>query len=459
MADATISGIEYTITGNANAAVSALDKLAKSLQRLKGASSNGLQLGNVSKSVAALGAATKSISGEGVRHITSLALALGDLAKVKISDQAEAALSGIANTINNTVDVDKTQAMAEALNGMAKLKMVNKDEFKEGMEQFATQLERIAGIDLSNLTAAGEAMKSFAEAFKAMSKAGGKMGGDGDGVEASEQATSRIRGLLAVVGGGAMKGLKGLATLVNWPPKQAISGLKSYGSALKKVTDGFKRILFYRAIRQAIKLISDGVKEGTENLYKWSQVMGGAVSAKGQTFAQAMDSIATSMLYFKNSVGAAVAPLISALAPVIDMVVDKIVTLINLINQLFAKLTGATSWNRARKKAVQYGEAVSGAGEAAKEAMLYLAPFDELNVLPADNGSGSGGSGAAEDYSDMFEEVSEFNEAIANFADSIKEKINAGDWQGLGELLGGKVNELVEKIDFEGAGTKVGTEL
>ena len=76
MADATISGIEYTITGNANAAVSALDKLTKSLQRLKGASSNGLQLDNVSKSVAALGAATKSISGEGVRHITSLALAL-----------------------------------------------------------------------------------------------------------------------------------------------------------------------------------------------------------------------------------------------------------------------------------------------------------------------------------------------------------------------------------------------
>jgi hypothetical protein len=152
-----------------------------------------------------------------------------------------------------------------------------------------------------------------------------------------------------------------------------------------------------------------------------------------------------------------VAPLISALAPVIDMVVDKIVTLINLINQLFAKLTGATSWNRARKKATQYGEAVSGAGEAAKEAMLYLAPFDELNVLPADNGSGSGGGGAAQDYSDMFEEVSEFNEALADFADSIKEKVNAADWQGLGELLGGKVNDLVNMIDFAGAGAKIGT--
>lgn len=262
---------------------------------------------------------------------------------------------------------------------------------------------------------------------------------------------------LKSIGSGAMKGVKGILSLAGWPPKTAITGIQQYAKGLSKVANGFKRVLFYRAIRAAIKGITDGLKEGTENLYKWSQAMGGAANSAGQTFAQSMDSIATSMLYFKNSIGAAVAPLISALAPVIDMVVDKIVTLINLINQLFAKLTGASSWNRAIKKATQYGDAVSGAGEAAKEAMHYLAPFDELNVLPADNQGSSGGGGANQDYSGMFEEVSEFNEAIADFADSIKAKVQAADWQGLGELLGGKINDVVNMIDFAGAGKKVGT--
>ena len=244
---------------------------------------------------------------------------------------------------------------------------------------------------------------------------------------------------------------------ISAPLKEAASSAFAFAKRIGGVVSGFKRIAGYRILRTVIKLITQAFSEGTKNLYEWSRALGGAVNAQGKTFAQSMDQIATSMLYLKNSIGAAVGPLISALAPAIDFLVDKIVTLLNLINQLIAKLTGASSWNRAKKKATEYGDAVSGAGQAAKEAMLYLAPFDELNVLPDDRDRGSGGGGAAEDYSDMFEEVSEFNEAIANFADSIKEKVNAGDWQGLGELLGGKVNELVEKIDFAGAGAKVGT--
>lgn len=255
--------------------------------------------------------------------------------------------------------------------------------------------------------------------------------------------------------------LKKLGSAVGKPISAPLKEAASRASALAKriggVVAGFKRIAGYRILRTVIKLITQGFAEGTKNLYEWSRALGGATNAQGRTFAQSMDQIATSMLYLKNSIGAAVGPLISALAPAIDFLVDKIVTLLNLINQLIAKLTGASSWNRAKKKATEYGDAVSGAGQAAKEAMLYLAPFDELNVLPDDRDRGSAGGGAAEDYSDMFEEVSEFNEAIANFADSIKEKVNAGDWQGLGELLGGKVNELVEKIDFAGAGAKVGT--
>lgn len=237
------------------------------------------------------------------------------------------------------------------------------------------------------------------------------------------------------------------------PFRAGFESAKNFAASLGKVSSGFKRILGYRLIRLIIKEIGQALREGTKNLYQWSKAVGGA-TVSGRTFADTMDSLATSGGYFQNSIGAAIAPLISAFAPAIDFIIDKVVALINVLNQLFALLGGATSWNRATRKANEFEDAAGGAGGAAKEALRYLAPFDELNVLP-DNKSGGGGGGGA-DYSDMFEETSEFAEGIKDFADSVKKAIEESDWQGLGELLGGKVNELVDMIDFAGAGEKVG---
>ena len=228
----------------------------------------------------------------------------------------------------------------------------------------------------------------------------------------------------------------------------ATQKVTGFAKGISDVLSGFKRIVGYRIIRSIIKEITQGFSEGIKNLYGWSSLV-------GDKFKSSMDSIATSMMYFKNSIGAAVAPIINALAPALDFLIDKAVALINVINQLLAKLSGATSWTRAKKKATEYGDAVGGAGKAAKDAMRYLAPFDELNVLP-DQKDSSGGSGSGDDYSDMFETVSEFNEKISDFAENIKKAVGEGDWQGLGTLLGNKVNELVDKVNFAGLGSKVG---
>lgn len=257
-------------------------------------------------------------------------------------------------------------------------------------------------------------------------------------------ASGRFRSLAIATGKFGLK-------LASIPLKKAVSGVKDFAGGIKSVVGGFKRIVGYRIIRSIIKEITQGFSEGIKNLYGWSTLVGGK-------FAASMNSITTSMTYFKNSIGAAVAPIINALAPAIDILVDKIVTLINVVNQLFAKLTGAASWTKAIKKAQEYDDAVSGAGGAAKKALEYLAPFDELNVLP-DYKNGGGGGGNNTDYSGMFEEVTEFGEAISDFADHLKEKINAGDWQGVGTLLGGKINDIVDSINWSGLGTKVGEKI
>ena len=276
-------------------------------------------------------------------------------------------------------------------------------------------------------------------------------------VPAAAKAAKAIGSLAAKIGGTLLKGLKSAgSTFLSFakkvalsPFKKAADGIKNFAGKVSQLASSFKRVLFYRAIRTLIKEIGDAFREGTKNLYFYSQGIGGQ-------FAASMDMAATSMLYFKNSIGAAVAPLINALAPVLDMIVDKAVEVINVFNQLFAKLTGATSWTRAIKYPKQYEEAVKDSGKAAKEAMRYLAPFDELNVLPSDRAGGGYGASAAEDYSKMFEEMTEFNSSVSNFAKTLKETIAKSDWKGFGQLIGNKANEIVSAINWSGIGGKIG---
>ena len=243
------------------------------------------------------------------------------------------------------------------------------------------------------------------------------------------------------------KGLRSIGKDAKWAGKQIGSALAApmknltknitnTVGAIGKLGAAFKRILFYRAIRSMIREIGDAFKYGVNNLYAWSSGVGGQ-------FAASMNQIATAFAYFKNSVGAAVAPLINALAPAIDFVIDKAVTLLNVINQLFARLTGQTYWTRATKQATAYGGAVKSAGGAAKEALRYLAPFDELNVLPSNSGGGGGGGSGGAGASGLFEDVVEFDKSI----NDLFELINNNKFFEAGQLLADKVGEIVDSLD------------
>lgn len=253
---------------------------------------------------------------------------------------------------------------------------------------------------------------------------------------------------------------KGFGKVVVAPATRAVLSL---GSAIKnnlvgavegalkpllKLEKTIARIALTRAIRGAIMGVVKGLKEGITNLYQWSAVTNGVFKAS-------MDGLSTSFLYLKNSIGAAVSPIINALAPAINVAVDAIVTLINALNQLFSILGGALSWTKAVKAPKEFAEAAGGAGGAAKDAAKdikdLIMGFDELNLLKTPDSSGGGGGGGggltAEDYALMFEQAE-----YADWAEQMKQRIEMGDWEGAGRVLGGKVNALVNSIDFEGIG-------
>lgn len=198
--------------------------------------------------------------------------------------------------------------------------------------------------------------------------------------------------------------VKTLFKISTFPFSGIAQQIGSIGSRLKGMIKSFMRVAKMRAFRYTIRMIVAGIREGIDNAYQWAKAM-------GHGFSGAMDQIATATQYLKNSLGALATPIINALAPAFDYIIDKVVTLLNLINRLIARLTGASTWVKAVKHAKEYSDAVSGAaGSAGKLAdeLVTILGIDEINPLNAakdSGGGGGGGGGIADDYSSMFEEV------------------------------------------------------
>ena len=214
---------------------------------------------------------------------------------------------------------------------------------------------------------------------------------------------------------------------------------------LKGFLAAIKRIAIYRAIRAALKAITQGLEEGRQNAYQWAVVT-------GNQFARSMDMMATSALYLKNSLGAMTMPLTNYLAPIVDRLIDQFVNLINVVNRFVATITGAGSWVKALKYPAQYMEQAAG---SAKELKNQLLGFDDLNVLNAPSGSGSA---SAMDYSNMFQEMELAGEQV-NFTKSLMKAIEDSDWDALEKLLDEHINGLISDIDAKGIAKSLGEKL
>jgi hypothetical protein len=145
------------------------------------------------------------------------------------------------------------------------------------------------------------------------------------------------------------------------------------------------------------------------------------------------------MLYFRNSVAAAAAPIINYLAPALDVLVDKAVEVLNYFNELTSKLTGASTWTKALKYPKEYAEATKDASKALKD---FQMGFDELNVI-SDTGSSSADD--ALDYGKMFTEM-KVDVDFEPWADAFRKAIEESDFYGAGQILGNKLKETFANL-------------
>lgn len=272
---------------------------------------------------------------------------------------------------------------------------------------------------------------------------------------------TRLNALLGKVTANAGKAGAAMRRLAAAPVKKLLSPLGAAQEKLKHLKYAFATVITYGTIYRVMGLFKTGLTDGLDNLYQYSLIT-------GNQFAASMDRAATSLLYLKNSIGAAAAPLINALAPALDFVVDKVVTLLNRFNQLVSALSGKTTYTKAVKQQTKYAEAVKDTSDAeddakkkADELKRSLTSFDEIHALDDNSSKDSSSSKKNDsgteipDYGGMFTEE-KIDGGIADFAKSLKDTIAKGDWQGLGKMLADKVNSTIDAIDWQGAGKKFG---
>lgn len=209
---------------------------------------------------------------------------------------------------------------------------------------------------------------------------------------------------------------------------------KKFANELLRVSKMLKLMVTRMALRQVIAEVGNGFK---------------SLAIHSDEFNNSVSSMMNASKQLGYSFSAMVAPLINALAPAIEYIISLLVKLLNVFNQVISALTGASTWNRAKKFTDSWRDSITGAGKAAgkaaKEIKKTVLGFDELNQLQ-DNKNSGGGSGS--DIADMFETV-KIDPKWKDFADWLKEMWKNKDFYDLGKLIGEKLRDTLESIPWD----------
>lgn len=357
--------------------------------------------GSIPQRLEAIGASLDRLTPEGVSCLERVSRALRAMDGIKLPNisramkevqKAENEKKTSGSGESGTAENDSKEGLLERV--QSALKSVS-GIVSQGLPKAGAEVEKFSGA-ISELVSKGSGLKSTGANLLALAKAHPGYAALGTALTAAAGAVKVLvssvkrlgssaftglrktfdalgnaaRKLSAELVSLAKKGISGIANGLKSAGKFVVSDfIKPFTSAIKTVKtwkNALGRIAFYRAVRSAIKMVTDGFSTGIKNLYEYSK-------AVGTQFAPAMNSLATSAQYLKNSLGAMAAPLVQALAPAIDYLIDKFVALLNVIGKVFAALTGKstfsqawskitdaiqTKWNEIVSKAVQWGKDV-----------------------------------------------------------------------------------------------------
>ena len=134
-----------------------------------------------------------------------------------------------------------------------------------------------------------------------------------------------------------------------------------------------------------------------------------------------INELKTALTGLKMSWGAAFAPILNAVAPLLQKLIGWLSSAANAVSQFMAVLSGQSTYKRAITNQSNLAKGIGDVGVAAAEANKQLMAFDELNILQNNTSSG-GGSGSESVPIDVEEEkISPWANWLADHLQLIKE--------------------------------------
>ena len=400
----TIDNLTLEITANTNKAVTDLNKLATALSALKKASQiRSANLGKVADNFENLRHSCAMLNMATVHRVERLADALDRLSKTNWKG-----INGIKNAMANVkklpLNDSRTSSPAQSEVVAVTTPIVGEntqkqiEETTKSVGNFWTKYQTIQNMIKSNpislLSSAGDIEK---------------MKGLSDTLGLSVGAVTTLSKAL---------GTAGIVFAIVTRAVSAFSdSIKKVIAPIKNLIKSLGRIALYRTLRSILKGISQGLREGIQNLALYSKGLEGLDTHNAN---EVLSRYASAFLYVKNAIATAVMPVLRALIPLVEQAMFRLVDFINVIAQVGSAFFG-TDFTRAKYFWVDYADSLGDATGRAKALHHQLAQFDELNNLTAP--SGGSGSDKVKDALDMFEEA-KIDSKIQGFVDKIKSAFN-----------------------------------
>lgn len=237
--------------------------------------------------------------------------------------------------------------------------------------------------------------------------------------------------------------------------KSSFNGLGTSGKGLVGILKTIGMTAKFMFASFLIRGVITGMKQGMQNLAKYSEKTNASLSL-----------LKSSLTQLKNSMATAFAPVLDVIAPILDSFIQMLIRALNAVGQFFGALTGKSVIVRAKKVNQDYAASLAGtsdnlkenasnadkASDAAEKYKRTLLGFDQINKLDDTSSSGSTGGGSKGaslgGINDMFETTS-INSQFKDLAKLVKESWANADFTELGAIIGRKLNAALECIPWE----------
>lgn len=222
------------------------------------------------------------------------------------------------------------------------------------------------------------------------------------------------------------------------------------GKLLNRVLQTLKSGLISRSVTSVVKDVGTSIEE----LAQYS-------SRIKTPFSENIKLLVADFKWLARTIATTLEPVINAITPLIDFLITKLVSALNVINQFFNALMGNGTYTKANKQMEDYANSVSAGAKAQQKLNKQLLGFNEVTNITTNDSSGGGGGGASSSGGDAYE-TEPIDPSIQSFLGRLKESWQKADFTWLGALIAGKLSDALDSIDWntiKGTAEKVGKSL